>query len=504
MILNRRVAGRSLAGLLACATALLMFAVITPSGVVAGENTPPVVTRSYAASDAVITNPERGFYHHTETHYREDGSGYQPLDAATSRGFREEGISQILRVFYLEKFAERDVIDAEYLSLVQADFDAARSAGVSVIVRFAYVQGTTWPLPTPYGDAPVDRVLKHIAQLGPVLKKNSDVIATIQSGFVGVWGEGYYTDYFSDPDAPSRVSEQNWADRAAVIRALLDSAPDLTVQVRTMLMKQKTFGTSSGAQGAMKPNQAYDGSDLSRVGHHNDCFLAAPDDWGTFLTDPLSLDQEYLERDSRYVPVGGETCNVNPPRSEWPTASAEMARYHYSYLNADYHRTVLASWGENVETATKLLGYRFVLRKASFGTPAASHRSFPVHLSIENSGWAAPYNPRRVQLVLESRTAVYVFTFDADPRTWEPGTTTDVQATVCTATLPAGDYRLYVALPSAHERLAKNPHYAVQLANEGTWNAERGWNDLQHRVHVPTLAGSADCAPGTVRPMPLG
>ena len=69
------------------------------------------------------------------------------------------------------------------------------------------------------------------------------------------------------------------------------------------------------------------GSDLSRVGFHNDCFLASPDDYGTFLSDPLSLDEDYLALDSRYVPVGGETCNVNPPKSEWPSAKALMARF---------------------------------------------------------------------------------------------------------------------------------------------------------------------------------
>ncbi|WP_257953729.1 DUF4874 domain-containing protein [Nocardioides sp. B-3] len=120
----------------------------------------------------------------------------------------------------------------------------------------------------------------------------SDVIATIQSGFVGLWGEGYYTDHYAaDPSDPGNVTEANWEDRGAIVRALLDAAPRLTVQVRTMQMKQKIFGTSSGTGGALSEADAFSGSDISRVGHHNDCFSAAPDDWGTFLTDPISLDQ---------------------------------------------------------------------------------------------------------------------------------------------------------------------------------------------------------------------
>lgn len=92
--------------------------------------TADVTTRTYASSSANLANPERGFYHHTETHYRADGSGYVPLDAARLRAWREEEkITQILRVFYLEKFVDTDRIDPGYLDLLRADFATARAAG---------------------------------------------------------------------------------------------------------------------------------------------------------------------------------------------------------------------------------------------------------------------------------------------------------------------------------------------------------------------------------------
>ena len=62
-----------------------------------------------------------------------------------------------------------------------------------------------------------------------------------------------------------------------------------------------------------------------RIGFHNDCFLASDDDFGTFLSNPLSLDEDYLAADSQYVPVGGETCAVNPPKSEWPSAMSGLS-----------------------------------------------------------------------------------------------------------------------------------------------------------------------------------
>lgn len=486
--------------------ALAMLTAMTPA-VASPSGTGPLVERHvYQVDEGVVANPERGFYHHTETHYFADGSGYQPLDVAVLRGFRDEGVTQVIRVFYLEKFVDTDALDPAWLALVAADFEAARSAGVSVIVRFAYAKGGAWPYSPPYGDAPPARAVLHIAQLGPVLRASSDVIATIQSGFVGLWGEGYFTDHYSaDPNDPGHVTEANWADRGAIVRALLDAAPRLTVQVRTMQMKQKIFGTTSGTGGALSKTEAFTGSDISRVGHHNDCFLAAPDDWGTFLTDPLSLDQDYLAQDTRYAPMGGETCNVNPPRSEWPTASVEMAAYHYSYLNADYHRGVLESWGEGEQIAQRKLGYRLSLKQAELATMATRHRSFPISVEIDNSGWAAPYNQRRVLLVMESDSGIYQVPLANDPREWAAGTTATITASVCAA-VPAGDYRLHLWLPSAHERTRTNPDYAIRLANWQTWVADSGWNDLQHSVRVTSdgeHAGGNGCA-GGIRPVELG
>ncbi|BDZ49795.1 hypothetical protein GCM10025867_20360 [Frondihabitans sucicola] len=272
-------------------------------------------TVSYTASDAVIANPARGFYHSTETHYLKDGTGYEPLDLKTLQGYRKEGVTQILREFWMEKFVDQKRLDPAWLKLVQKDFDTARKAGVSVIVRFAYVQGGDFPYNPPYGDADVSTVLSHIAQLTPILRRNADVIAVLQEGFIGLWGEGYYTDHFAaDPSDPGTLTDTDWANRNKVVAAELAALPaSRQIQVRTMQMKQKAVGVTSGTSGALTPTQAHNGSAKSRIGHHNDCFLAAPDDFGTFLTDPLSLDQDYLAADSRYVAVGGETCNVDAP-----------------------------------------------------------------------------------------------------------------------------------------------------------------------------------------------
>ncbi|MDP9827026.1 DUF4832 domain-containing protein [Kineosporia succinea] len=454
---TKRVLAGTLAGLVLCGGLAINASAAEPS------------TVTYRASDATIANPERGFYKHTETH----STGYQALSAETLKGYREQGITQILRVFYLEDFVSAD-LSADYLAKVQKDLDTAREAGVSVIVRFAYAQGGDWPYSPPYGDASLDTVLGHIDQLEPVFHDNADVIALVQQGFIGLWGEGYYTDHFvANPADPGVVTEADWDKRNAVVKALLEAVPDeRMVAARTMFSKQQYVGSATALTG----EQAFDGSDQARLGHHNDCFLASADDFGTFLSDPITLDQEYLEQDSQYLPVGGETCGVNAPRSEWASASAEMARYHYSYLNRDYNTDVLNSWGaDGLEATAKNLGYRVVLQQSSVENDTVS-------VTLVNQGWAAPYNERTAKLVLKSgdSTVAVDFESDADVRTWRPGQPVTLTGSVDEA--PAGTYEVYLSIPSAQAE--ENPDYAIQTANTGTWDPSTGLNDLNQKVTV--------------------
>lgn len=47
--------------------------------------------------------------------------------------------------------------------------------------------------------------------------------------------------------------------------------------------------------------------------------------------------------DTQYVPIGGETCAAHA-RNECPIATAEMERFHWTYINEEYNQTVLDRW----------------------------------------------------------------------------------------------------------------------------------------------------------------
>ncbi|MCF6468132.1 DUF4832 domain-containing protein [Nonomuraea sp. MG754425] len=421
---------------------------------------------TYPPTTADIANPERGLYHHTGDCDKNDFS------PDTLRGYRTgQHISLVMCVFYLAEFRTGPIGQAA-LEQLQQQLDTVRAAGLKTILRFAYTTSTDG------ADASKAQVLAHLDQLKPYLNANSDVIYLVQAGFVGAWGEWYYTQNFGNAGT---VTDADWANRKAVVDKLLGVLPSTRmVQLRTPKFKRTMYSTSPVTSG-----QAYGGSAPARLGHHNDCFLASPDDYGTY--ENAAVEYPYLEAETRYVAMGGETCNPNPPRSDCPTAKDELSRFHWSYLNTDYHTGVLGSWGSGgcLAEITRSLGYRLALRSGTYPSMAVRGGALPISVTIGNDGYAAPFNPRGLELVLRNTAtgAVHRLPLSADPRRWAAGATSTVSQTVTLpASVAAGSYALFLGLPDP--LLPSRPEYAIRLANEGTWEAATGLNNLLHTVTV--------------------
>lgn len=479
------------------------------------------VNVNYTESAEDFPNPERGFYRYSEVH----SSNYTVLTADELKGYRSpqsiqsanyQVASTLVFRYYILDDVVNTAISANFITNIKKDFEAARTAGVKLIPRFVYTatakpgncpEGFICPL---YGDAPKAIILNHIAQLKPVLHDNADVIACVQLGFIGTWGEQYYSDFFGDASlnaSQGKLLDQNWKDRLEVIKAMLDAVPaDRMIQLRYPQLKQRyIYGVNAPLSSApLTESGAFTQTDIARLGYHNDCFMASADDFGTYTdygnsSSPRASDgavlntlKEYFKADSKFVVVGGETCSdgYSPTNDCEPGGKiqAEFAALHYSFINAHYNTDVTNDWqdGGCMDNIKRNLGYRFVLQSAVLPDNVVKGTDLNIVLNIKNKGYASPYNKRTVKLLLRNTKTNEVKSLDlaTDVRRWYSGDNKITEAIKIPSDFPAGDYEMLLNLPDAYASIATKPEFSIRLANNDTWEAATGYNKLNHTIKV--------------------
>jgi hypothetical protein len=417
---------------------------------------------TYAEKSGTVVNPERGFYYPYDFK-----SSSKSLSASDVKSKRKAGHTVLLTQYVMNKWMSSDIPDS-FLKLIQSNFDALRSGGAKCVLRFCYNQ--SYDDDNPDASKPWDPeekwVMRHIEQLKPLLKANEDVIMVFQAGFVGVWGEWYYTDhFFFDPKEP-----EDYLPRKRVLEAMLDALPESRqVAVRTPDFKIMMYGLSLGD--TLTANTAHNGTVLSRIGAFNDCFGAAEDDWGTYL---MAESRPFWAGDTRYTFMGGETCAV----SDYCTCKvslSDMEKYHWTYLNVGYNTEVLNRWKTQgcYNDVAKRLGYRLVLKSLKHTSKPQAGKPFNMVLYLRNDGFSAFQNPRDARLVFVSESGKKSeFLLDSDPRTWHPGT----HRIEASFNLPAQKGTLYLLL--SDPLLPDRPEYCAALANEDVFDSSTGYNML--------------------------
>jgi hypothetical protein len=420
-----------------------------------------MTTIQYQTSLEIFPNPERGFMHLLIAQ-----SEGQPLNPYTLASLREEGVSIIQRLYYLENFKDKPMSDLE-LDLICNDMQLLRDAGLKCVLRFAYTDDMAGT------DAPLDIVKQHLDQLKPVFEQNEDVIAFVQAGFIGAWGE-----WHSSSNGLATV-----ANEKEVINKLLSVLPaGIMVQVRTPREKQDIVGSTLPLDATL----AYTSDIKARIGHHNDCFLAGGTDYGTYTN--VSVDKDYISKEALYVPTGGETC---PPEDVFPdcsTAKTEMALLKWTYLNLDWYQPVLDAWRNSgcFEDFERYMGYRLVLQTAKFPKSVKTGSDLTLEIKLTNKGYAPVYNEKKSSLVLVNTTTndQYKIDLQADIRKCKPNGVQTISESLSLSGIPAGTYHLYLKTADKNDDLAGRSEYCIRFANMNLWNEETGLNDLLHQLEV--------------------
>ena len=418
---------------------------------------------TFTETNELFPNPERGFYF-TQSF---KSAKANLLTASKIESNRLQNRTICYLGFYPKQYMDGDISE-DFLQMVRNNMQVLRENGAKCIMRFAYSDSEN---EKPW-DATPEVVLTHIKNIKPILQEYGDVIMCLQAGFVGVWGEWYYTENFEfTPDTPEEHTL-----RKMVADAMLEALPaDRSVGLRTPMFKRNMY--ASGYRDTLTLATAYDGSPKARISGFNDCFGASSSDQGTFSNEAT---RDYWKRDTRYTLMGGETCAVSP-YCECPVTMKDLEDFHWTYLNIEYNRQVHNVWknGGCWDEVERRLGYRLALTDV-YHSEFAAGKDCTVAVQVKNSGFAAPMNGRAYELILvdgNGKKTVYAFD-DVDPRYWFANRTVNVEKVISIPADAAGKCTLYLNLPDPKTTLHDNPRFSIRLANENVWEEATGYNKI--------------------------
>jgi hypothetical protein len=461
--------------------ALLMTMAI--AGSCNAATNPTKVQTQYQSSSENFSNPERGFYEE----WGPIGES-TPVQLSEMQKIRTNNMSMIRLYYYISDFTNKP-LSQSFLDRISNDFKTARQAGVKIIPRFIYNWGAGGG-----PDAPRDIILSQLDQLKPILQANYDVIAYMEAGFVGNWGEWHSsTNNLVNNNSLNGITEDS---RKIFLKILSVLPTQRMVAIRLPRYKQQIFNNNN----ALTAAEAFNGSDRARTGHHNDAFRTNLNDSGTYgdwCVDCVEQGKAWTSLDTKYVVQGGEPFYSDPPEhSDCPAALTDLARMHWSAMTSNHSPgdVVYQKWRDKgcMEEIKRRLGYRFRLINSYIPDRVKPAGTFSMSFQVTNEGWASPYNPRNLEMVLRNKNTgqKYYLPVAEAVRMWMPGETKTVNITGgIPSNMPSGEYQVLLNLSDPTSTLGNRPEYSIRLANQNVWEASTGYNSLLRNVIVDQNAG---------------
>jgi hypothetical protein len=455
------------------------------SGGAGGSTGETVIDTSYSSDpNPALKNPERGMYFGglpSSGEFHTIVPEWLYLDTVCNTSLTWNGHNQS---------GTSPVLNAYATKLVNA-----RNAGVKVLFRPRYdTPGDNYPSAAcgTFHASTKTMQLNHIDAVAKMLGDFRDVIAYIQMGYLGRWGE-WNTSGYSSSTAPLLYS---YTDRSEIVDRVLLKYGEEGVQTHAEL-RWPVFA-----------KEVIDRNASAKVGLHNDCFMTTSSDMGTysdFTGSPAnfgssSAAKTWAQSFTANASFGGETCPItNDPEDpsyhteRWRScsnmigSSSEPGSLHMGYLNGDYANDAVSTWtsGGCYDEIRRKLGYRFEVLRVEYTQTVAAGQPFTVEIDVRNNGWAKLHRPRTARLVLRGATAPSFTLANGATASWAPGSTTTLSVTANAPSTP-GTYSVRLAIPDP-DAPSVIP-YAVKLASlrggANVFDAATGENNLGVTITV--------------------
>ncbi len=372
-------------------------------------------------------------------------------------------------------------LDETFFTNFRKTLENCRKNGCTVALRFRYdAKGKLNPEPSTY-----DKMVSHIEQIRAdgFLEDYKDIIAFVESGFVGSWGEHWGGKYCS------------FEDKARLLDIMLDVVPkEIPVTVRT----PKTFTTWAGIeQSELKDYVSEEGSDASRVGLYDDGYMGSDSDLGTYVN--REGDTTWLGRQTVNTYFGGEFSGNIDFAKKYDTylpenAIPEMYKTHLSYINSNIFKLYqdyifseaydvenvdnTAYYGETVfKFMRDHIGYRFVVRDSDLSSDVEQGGILKLKTSIENTGFANPIMKQKAEIILEKDGNYIKTPVDLNTKKWYSCTTNSPELDIkLPGGIETGKWNVYLKLSTGNNEIDEMHLRSVKFANENIWNQSLGAN----------------------------
>ncbi|HEX8546593.1 MAG TPA: DUF4874 domain-containing protein, partial [Cytophagaceae bacterium] len=446
-------------------------------------------TINYAADTvALFPNPERGWVHSINPGSDDSPSPDLVLSDLLKLKLGPDKVT-LIRKYYLLKPFTNTAISQVFLDKFQEDLNTCKAAGMKLIPRFVY----KWNPGGTNKDAPLASMLNHISQIEPYLERNVSVIAFLEAGMVGEYGEWHHSDW----NYIDNYSNEVKSDGITVRDALLAALP----QQRFLAMRYMFWHKYIHWDYPLTEAEAYSTTTQARIGYHHD-YIMQNEKWdspGCGICPVYETMHNYYALDSKWVPSTGEPCSggEDSPYYQSNDPRPQLKSIHISTLvnNAciDYSYWKSKPW---YDVLTRDLGYRLELSQVVGEASIRRDAKMPLQITILNTGYAAPFNPRKCELIFRDKISGAKYKIDLvelgranDPRYWQPGRNLMKLEIPLPKNISPGEYQLLLNLADPTTELYEQPDYSIRLANPDVWEAATGYNSLKLNVRIDDITG---------------